>query len=126
MLHEATCSYPEAGRSERTITARLQAGAMPVTLKGSVGTTPKDDHNTWTLTGSAGRIRLRDWSFAERELDGAWREAPDALPNEKARPLVLARQLDKVAALTRGEATNLATLEDALDVQKIVEAILRA
>lgn len=126
MLHEATCAYPEADRSERAVTARLQAGAMPVTISGSVGNTPKDDHNTWTLTGTAGRIRLRDWSFAERDESGQWQQASDALPNEQARPLVLARQLDKVAALTRGEATNLATLEDALDVQKVVEAILQA
>lgn len=126
MLHAATCAYPQPGASERTITARLQAGALPVTITGSVGTTPKDDHNTWTLSGTAGRIRLRDWSFAERETAGQWQQAPDALPNEQARPLVLARQLDKVAALTRGETTNLATLEDALDVQKVVEAILRA
>ena len=126
MLHEATCSYPEAGRSERAITARLQAGSLPVTLKGSVGSTTKDDHNTWTLTGTRGRTRLRDWSFAEREVAGQWQEAPDAIPNEKARPLVLARQLDKVAALTHGTPTNLATLDDALDVQRVVEAILRA
>jgi predicted dehydrogenase len=126
MLHAATCSYPEAGRSERAITARLEAGSMSVTLRGSVGTTPKDDHNTWTLIGDKGRIRLRDWSYAEREDAGLWQEAPDAIPNEKARPLVLARQLDKVAALTRGEVTNLATLEDALDVQRVVEAILQS
>ena len=126
MLDQATCSYPEAGRSERAITARLQAGSMPVTVAGSVGTTPKDDHNTWTLTGDKGRIRLRDWSFAEREVGGAWQQAPDALPNEKARPLVLARQLDKVAALTRGEKTNLATLEDAFDVQRVVETVLKS
>jgi predicted dehydrogenase len=78
------------------------------------------------LVGSAGRIRLRDWSFAEREIDGAWLAPPDAIPNEKARPLVLALQLAKVAEMTSGGKTNLATLEEALDVQKIVEAILRS
>lgn len=125
-LQAATCAYPDGARSERAMAADLRAGAMPVRMTGRVGTTAKDDHNTWTLTGSRGRIRLRDWSFAEREVDGAWQPAPDAIPNEKARPLILARQLDKVAALTRGEATNLATLQDALDVQKVVEAVLRA
>ena len=45
-------------------------------------------------------------------------------PNEQARPLVLARQLDKVAALTRGAAQDLATLDEALRVQEQVEAIL--
>jgi predicted dehydrogenase len=125
-LKKATCRYPDDGRSERAITAELTAGPLPVRLTGNVGTTQKDDHNTWTLTGPKGRIRLRDWSFAEREIDGAWVAPPDAIPNETARPLVLARQLAKVADMTRGVATNLATLEEAFEVQQVVEAILRA
>ena len=125
-LANATCRYPEPGRSERAIDAGLTAGTLPVHLAGNVGTTPKDDHNTWTLTGTEGRIRLRDWSIAEREVDGQWQAPSDALPNEKMRPMVLARQLDKLAAMTRGEATSLATLDEALEVQRIVEAILKA
>lgn len=123
-LLSSTCSYPEADRSERAITAELRAGAMPVSLTGGVGTTSKDDHNTWTVTGTAGRIRLRDWSIAEREVNGAWQAPPDAVPNEKARPMILARQLDKVRALTRGEPQDLATLAEALAVQEVVERVL--
>ena len=105
------------------------AGALPISLSGGVGTTTKDDHNTWTLTGTKGRIRLRDWSFAERDMGGSWQAPADAVPNEIARPLVLRRQLDKVVAMTRGDAGgqphHLATLAEALDVQTQVEAILR-
>jgi predicted dehydrogenase len=119
--------FADGGRSERAITARLTAGAIPVTLTGRVGGTDKADHNLWTAEGARGAVRLRDWSIAERrQEDGTFREAPGALPNEKARPLVLARQLDKVAALTKGLPQNLATLREALEVQDIVEAILRA
>jgi predicted dehydrogenase len=129
-LDHAACSFPEEGRSERTITADLHAGTIPVSLVGGVGTTAKDDHNTWTVTGTNGRIRLRDWSIAEREIGGVWQAPADAVPNEIARPLVLRRQLDKVIAMTRGdcggEPHNLATLADALDVQTQVEAILRS
>lgn len=125
-LHKATCNYPEDRLSERAITAQLHAGEMPVQLIGGVGTTAKDDHNTWTLTGSNGRVRLRDWSFAECEVDGQWQAPPDALPNEQARPLILKRQLDKVATMTQAGGTNLATLQEALDVQLIVEDILKA
>lgn len=125
MLHEATCTCSRRTAASTPSPRACKRARSPL-LKGSVGGTDKDDHNTWTLTGAEGRIRLRDWSFAEREVAGRWQEAPDAIPSEKARPLVLGRQLDKVAALTRGEATNLATLEDALDVQRVVEAILRA
>ena len=118
-------SFPEAGLSERRIEATLRAGDLPVTLSGAVGATSKDDHNVWTLEGDRGAIRLCDWSIAERRLpDGSWQPAPDAMPNERARPLALKRQLEGVARLARGEAHHLATLEEALNVQEIVEGIL--
>ena len=118
-------SFPEAGLSERRIEASLRAGDLPVTLSGAVGATSKDDHNVWTLEGDRGAIRLCDWSIAERRLpDGSWQPAPDAMPNERARPLALKRQLEGVARLARGEAHHLATLEEALYVQEIVEGIL--
>jgi predicted dehydrogenase len=122
----ANCAYPDAGKSERAITAELMAGTIPVHVTGGVGATDKDDHNTWTLTGVNGRIRLRDWSIAEREVDGTWQAPSDAMANDVARAGVLKRQLDKIAAMTRGEATNLATLDEALDVQTQVERILRS
>jgi predicted dehydrogenase len=127
-LNAAQVEFLEAGRSERSVAADLSQPDLPITLKGSVGTTEKPDHNTWTLNGSAGSIRLRDWSLAERldPASGSWKEASDAIPNEKARPLILARQLDKVAALTEGKDQDLATLEEALAVQEVVEAILSA
>lgn len=117
--------YPGGDGAETAITASLTAGAVPVRLTGGVGTTDKDDHNRWTLEGADGAVRLCDWSVAERrDADGTWRPAADAMPNERARPLVLARQLDAVAAMTRGEAHPLATPAEALDVQRVVERIL--
>jgi len=117
--------FPESGTSERRIAATLRAGDLPVTLAGAVGGTTKDDHNVWTLEGDRGAVRLCDWSIAERRLpDGSWQPAPDAMPNERARPLALKRQLEGVARLARGEAHHLATLEEALDVQMIVEGVL--
>ena len=122
---KASADFPEAGRSERRIAATLTAGSLPVTLSGSVGTTAKDDHNIWMIEGDAGAVRLCDWSMAEKRApDGTWHRDPDALPNEKARPLVLKRQLEGVARMTRGETFHLATLAEALDVQQTVEAIL--
>jgi predicted dehydrogenase len=128
-LHDLSgeASFPEAGRSERRITATLKAGDLPVTLTGAVGGTAKDDHNIWMLEGDKGAVRLCDWSIAQRRTaDGAWRQAPDTLPQAQARPLALERQLEGVAKLARGEPHHLATLTEALDVQEIVEAILAA
>lgn len=124
-LESARVTYPHGTGSETAIAARLSAGDVPVTISGGVGITLADDHNITRIQGAQGAIRLRDWSFAERlSPAGTWHAAPDALPNEKMRPLTLAGQLDKLAALTRGEAVDLATLQEALSVQDIVEGIL--
>ncbi|MBP0446852.1 Gfo/Idh/MocA family oxidoreductase [Roseomonas sp. SSH11] len=123
-LEHARASFPGGDQAETAIEARLTAGGTPVSLRGAVGETDRDDTNAWTLRGSAGAIRLRDWSIAEREAGEGWATAPDALPNERMRPLVLRGQLEKVAAMTRGEPQALATLREALEVQEIVEAIL--
>lgn len=124
-LSGGKASFPEEGKSERRIAATLQAGDLPVTLSGAVGETAKDDHNIWRLEGDKGAVRLCDWSIAERHgADGTWQQAPDALPQEQARPLALKRQLEGVAKLARGEPHHLAMLADALNVQEIVEGIL--
>jgi predicted dehydrogenase len=118
-------SFPEAGKSERSIAATLQAGGLPVTLSGAVGKTAKDDHNIWMLEGERGAVRLCDWSIPEwRPTGGTWQRMADAMPNEQARPLALKRQLLGVAKLARGEPHHLATLGEALNVQEIVEGIL--
>jgi len=116
----------EGSGTERLVHARFEAGAVKGRLRGSVGETDKDDTNSWTLRG-IGSIRLRDWSIAERERPGGeWVADPDAVPNEKARPLVLRRQLEQVARMTRGEPHHLARLYEAFEVQAVVERILRA
>ena len=124
-LQHAEATYPAGDGAETAIRAALIAGGVTVTVTGSVGQTAADETNEWRLAGPGGAIRLRNWSIAEKQAaDGSWHTAPDALPNEKMRPLVLKGQLDKLAALTRSEAVNLATLREALEVQEIVEAIL--
>jgi predicted dehydrogenase len=124
-LEDASAAYPDEGFSERAIEATLTVGDVPVRLTGQVGSTDKDDHNAFELEGEGGSVRVRDWAFAERLVGDVWTASPDALPNERMRPLVLARQLAKVAALTRGESQNLATVLEALEVQEIVERILQ-
>ena len=122
-LHRAEARFPDAGRSERSIAATLQAGATPVTLTGAVGRTTAEDSNSFTVTTAAGAVRLRDWAFAERQ-DGGWQADPAAIPHVQARPLVLQRQLDGVAQMTRGEPNALATVREAYEVQTVVESII--
>ena len=125
VLEEGRARFHQPGASERAIAARMTAGGLPVTVTGGVGTTLKDDHNCWTLWGDKGAVRLRDWSVAERLVDGAWVPDPAAMPNERMRPLVLRRQLEGVVRMTRGEAHHLATVQEAFEVQTVVEAILK-
>lgn len=124
-LAEASVTYPEGDGSETAVSARLWAGDVPVSLRGGVGTTADDEHNSTTFLGSKGQLRLRDWSYAEKlGSDGQWHGAPDARPNAEMRPLTLAGQLDKLAALTRGEETELASLAEAFSIMEAVEGIL--
>ena len=111
------------GGTERRVSARLDAGGLPGRLTGGVAG-EAEDHNTWTVRGVAD-MRLRDWSVAERQRpDGSWAADPDALPQDKNRTVVLRRQLESVAAMTRGEPHSLATVSEAFEVQRVVEAVL--
>ena len=82
-LVEGRARYPAEGVSEDRAEARLTAGSVPVTLHGKVGRTTADDTNACTITWAGGRVRLRDWSFAERWVNGAWAADPKAMPNER-------------------------------------------
>ena len=123
VLETASAEFPEAGRSERRVTAWLRAGPVAVRVTGEVGATSAEDSNSFTVDGA---VRLRNWSIAERFEDGVWQPDPAAIPQERARPLVLQRQLAGVAAMSRGEPHHLATLTEALEVQRVIEAILAA
>lgn len=125
VLQAGRARFESPNTSERAIAAKLTAGGLPAMLTGGVGTTLKDDHNTWTLWGDRGAIRVRDWSIAERLVDGAWVPDQAAMPNERMRSLVLRRQLEGVERMTHGDTHHLATVQEALDVQTVVEAILK-
>lgn len=124
-LLDAHVTYPMGDGAETQIVAKLEAGGVPIALAGRVGGTDKPDHNLWVLQGTAGQVRLRDWAIAERlSPDRGWIAPENARTNEAMRPLVLQRQLDKIVTMTRGEPHTLATLDEALAVQQIVEAML--
>ena len=124
-LLSGSATFPSDDGAETAIQALVMAGSTQVAISGDVGSTAADDHNEWRLQCQGGAIRLRDWSFAEKHaVDVGWHPAPDGLPNENMRPMVLRGQLTKLAFLVRDEPHNLATLREALEVQEIVEAIL--
>jgi predicted dehydrogenase len=123
-VSRSTAEYPADVGAERKVSARLDAGGLPGRLEGEVGGTEQDEALAFTVSG-VGAVRLRDWSLPERARpDGSWVAHPDAAAQEAMRPLVLARQLAAVAAMTRGEPHPLATVSEAYDVMEAVEAIL--
>lgn len=130
VLKSASATYPQGDGSETAIRAEIEAGGVPVTLTGSVGTTDKPDHCEWTLKGRDGSVRLADWTRGLKlGEDGEWHEHPDCLPLAETRPILLKGQLDKLAALTAGKPLPegtfpLATVQEALEVQRMVETIL--
>lgn len=126
VLQGSNADYPPGDMAETAVTCAMTAGATPVALRGGVGAIAEMESNLWLLEGDVGAIRLRNWSTAERlGDDGVWRTAPNTLPHTEARPLILKGQLHKLAAMTAGQPHDLATVEEALAVQEIVEAILQ-
>ncbi|MBE0620950.1 MAG: Gfo/Idh/MocA family oxidoreductase, partial [Burkholderiales bacterium] len=60
-VEEARPDYPDDGvSSERALTARLNAGGVPVTIEAKVGGS-LPDFNRMTLKGSSGAIEIHDW-----------------------------------------------------------------
>ncbi|MGY4799990.1 Gfo/Idh/MocA family protein [Teichococcus aerofrigidensis] len=121
----AAVAYGDDDAAETAMAAELRAGEIPLSVSGTVGRIAEDEQHSWTLSGEAGAIRLRNWSLAERLQDGNWQPAAEALSNAEMRPLVLQRQLSKLRALVEGKPQDLATLREAFEVQAIVERILR-
>ena len=119
-LRAARPVFPADGMSAETaLTANLVGNGMEVAidaaLRGEVS-----DTNLWTVTGSAGAIRMRDWYALERRTgNGPWLPAMpgnvDALRAEAGQ-----RQLDQLAALLEGRSHTLASFDEALAVQRTI------
>lgn len=125
-LRAAQVAYPSDGRTAETaLTATLEAGGVEVAIdaaiRGDVG-----DTNLWTVTGDRGAMRMRDWYALERRgADGVWRPAL-AGGVEDLRAQAGQRQLDQLAALLEDRPHSLAGFDEALGVQRAIEAMLAA
>ncbi len=121
---EAHPTYPPDGRgAETAIEARLAAGGVPVTLRGSVGRTKISDSNSFTLIGSKGAYRLHDWYKLQHRDRAAWTEVDFGGPGIRQRSS--RAQLDALAAMLEGKSHTLPTLAEGLAVQSCVEELLR-
>lgn len=125
-LRDARVSWPADGRSAETaLVATLSGSGIEVAVDAAVRGDVSDT-NLWTVAGERGAIRMRDWYALERRgADGGW--AP-AMPGgvEDLRAQAGQRQLDQLAALLEGRPQTLATFDEALAVQRTIEAMLAA
>jgi len=123
-LRDARVDYPADGISAETaITARLEAGLVPVTLTGRVGGDVAD-LNRWTVTGRNGAFQLHDWYSLRRRINGSWLDI-DFGEGASDRERTYRAQLDALDAMLAGRRHGLPSFREGLAVQECVEAMLR-
>ncbi len=121
-VRSATPTYPSDGRSAETaLSARLEAGGMPVDIDARIGG-EADDFNRLTLRGSAGEIELREWVGVWRRRHGAEWDAQGDVAELRARGQ--SDQLTQWVAMIEGRAHSLPGYAEALAVQETIEALL--
>ncbi len=121
---DSSVEYPQDGRScETEFAASLDCGGVPVSLAGSaVGVGP--DVVELTIWGSKQSVRLSDWSDVLVSSGGPW-ETQSIYGEDMAREHHT-RFFGDLQHLVEGRANTMASFQDALSVQRIVETILAA
>ena len=116
-------SYPEDSRlCETHLLARLvSATGQPVSIMASVGGMQPDRQEV-TIKGSHISRRVAEFSI-DMESDGGPFTAIEAPPDDP-RGVALKAQLDQLALCVAGKPHRLATLDEALRVQRLVEQML--
>lgn len=119
----ARADYPAQGDlCETQVAARLESAAgLPVTIMGSVGGA-QPDRQEMTIKGSNVSRRVTDFYRDAASSGGAFE--PVAGEYTDPRATSLKAQLDDLVLLLAGKPNRLATLEEALRVQILVESIL--
>jgi predicted dehydrogenase len=123
-LQHASPRYPsDPSLCELDILARLTtADGRPVTVMGTTGGKQADRQEV-TVRGSLKNHQFREFFQLWRSDGGPWEEAVD-WSQEDPRKSALQRQLTEVDRWLRGQPHKLATAQEALAVQELVEAML--
>lgn len=116
-------SYPADPRlCETHLLARLEtAEGRPVSIMASVGGA-QPDRQELTIKGTSGSRRIADF-YVDAVSDGGPFSEVGVRPSDP-RATSLKAQLDELLLCVRGEPNRLATPEEALRVQKLVEIML--
>ena len=117
-------SYPADLRlCETHMLAQLEnAEGLPVTIMGTVGGA-QPDRQELTIKGSLASRRITEFYVDARSDGGPFEELVERPSDPRA--MSLKTQLDDLLRCMRGEPNKLATLEESLRVQKLVESMLK-
>lgn len=123
-LQQALPRYPQdTSLCELDMLARLRtADGKPVTVLATTGG-QQPDRQEVTVRGSRMNHQFREFFQLWRSDGGPWQEAVD-WTLEDPRSSALQRQLNEVDKWLQGQPHKLATAEEALAVQELVEAML--
>lgn len=114
---------PDASLCELDMLARLTtAEGRPVTVMATTGGMQPDRQEV-TVRGSRMSYQFREFYQLWRSEGGPWQEAVD-WSHEDPRSSALQRQLTEVDKWLQGQTHKLATAQEALAVQELVEAML--
>jgi predicted dehydrogenase len=124
-LTHASPRYPaDPALCELDLLARLEtADGRPVTILATTGGCQPDRQEV-TVRGSRRNHQFREFYQLWRSDGGPWVEAVDWTQGEDPRRSALQRQLTQADLWLRGQPHLLATAEEALAVQELVEAML--
>lgn len=106
---------------ETHMRATLDCGDVPVSIIASAGGAAPEQVE-FTIYGSKQSLQMRDWVKVFQSTGSGWE---DALPQmDDPRKTGGALQLDNVAAMLDGQSHLMPDANDALSVQRIIEAML--
>ncbi|HAC49573.1 MAG: Gfo/Idh/MocA family oxidoreductase [Sulfitobacter sp.] len=121
-LQWAHAEYPDAELCETHVAARLvNAEGLPVSILGSVGGVQPDRQEV-TVKGAKASRRISEFAIDTLSTGEAF--APTNSSPTDTRATSLKAQLDDMALLMDGGPSRLATPEEALRVQELIEGIL--
>jgi predicted dehydrogenase len=122
-LRGAVLRAPTPGLAETSVAALLDCGGVPVTMTGSVGGQPPDVVEA-RFIGARRELKLVDWfRLIECSADAPLGVPVPGLPDDP-RAAVFQAQLTQLHEILSARAHTLPTFSVALDVQRIVEAML--
>lgn len=121
-VERRSVGYPDDGSSERWLAADLHGAGVPMRITGSSDSAGADEVEL-TVRGTDRSWRLTDWyGYSLADVGGPWR--PGLSAEDASGPAAYAAQLEGLAALVEGRPNRLATFAEALEVQRVVEALL--